>query len=93
MGVNLLARRVSQPRPIDWCAAKRVVRYLKGTANFELKFPAKGDIVLSAFADVNYAASSDRKSMSGTVFLLGDAVIGWSSKKQKAVALSTAEAE
>jgi hypothetical protein len=40
--VGILARRLADPREIDWQAAKRVLRYLKGTASLALTFPFKG---------------------------------------------------
>lgn len=42
---------------------------MKGTADFELMFPADGDVVLSACADTDYAASEDHKSTKGAVFV------------------------
>jgi Reverse transcriptase (RNA-dependent DNA polymerase) len=91
---GILARRIADPREIDWQAAKRVLRYLKGTASLALTFLSSGDVNVTMYADADYATSSDRKSVSGVEILLGDnAVTDWISQKQKAVALSTAEAE
>ena len=45
------------------------------------------------YCDADWASSSDRKSISGYVFLLAGGAISWSSKKQATVALSTAEAK
>jgi hypothetical protein len=88
-----VARRVSDPRQVDWIAAKRMLRYRKGTGSCQLKFPA-GEVEVSTIADADYATSVDRKSISGNVLMIGNnAVVGWTSQKQKAVALSTAEAE
>jgi Reverse transcriptase (RNA-dependent DNA polymerase) len=79
--VGILARRVADPREIDWQAAKRVLRYLKGTASLALTFPSSGDVNLTTYADADYATSSDRKSVSGVVILLGgNAVIDWISQ-------------
>lgn len=36
--VGLLRRKMSSPTEADWTAAKRVVRYLKGTKNNKLHF-------------------------------------------------------
>lgn len=36
--VRLLGRKMSSPTEADWMAAKRVVRYLKGTKNYKLHF-------------------------------------------------------
>jgi hypothetical protein len=65
--VGILAWRVADPREIDWQAAKRVLRYLKGTASLVLTFPSRGDASLTTYADADYATSSDRKSVSGVV--------------------------
>ena len=48
---------------------------------------------LTMYCNVDWASSSDRKSINGYIFLLAGGAISWSSKKQATVALSTAEAE
>ena len=48
---------------------------------------------LNMYCDADWASSSDRKSISGYVFLLAGGAICWSSKKQATITLSTAEAE
>ena len=48
---------------------------------------------LNMYCDADWASSSDRKSISGYVFLLAGRAVSWSSKKQATVTLSTAEAE
>lgn len=49
---------------------------------------------LAGFTDSDWAGSiDDRKSTSGYVFCIGSKIISWSSKKQKTIALSSAEAE
>ena len=46
------------------------------------------------YSDADWAGDiSDRKSTSGYIFMLSGGAISWSSRKQKCVALSTAEAE
>lgn len=76
-----------------WKAAKRVLRYLKGTINYCLTFQKSGlDIV--AYADADYASNEvDRRSCTGFVFKLGNSTISWESRKQRTVALSSTEAE
>jgi hypothetical protein len=94
VAVGIVARRVSDPRQVDWIASKRILRYLKGTASFQLRFSAEGEVELTTYADADDATSADRKSISGNALMIGNnALIGWTSQKQKPVALSTAEAE
>lgn len=76
-----------------WKAAKRVLRYLKGTINYSLSYQRSG-LEVTSFVDADWAASEiDRKSYTGYVFKLGSSVITWESRKQKTVALSSTEAE
>jgi hypothetical protein len=52
------------------------------------------DVQLQGYTDSDWAGSADdRKSTSGVCFSLGSAMISWISRKQKSVALNTAEAE
>ncbi|GKD71135.1 retrovirus-related pol polyprotein from transposon TNT 1-94 [Tanacetum coccineum] len=47
-----------------------------------------------AFADADHAGCQDtRHSTSGSVQLLGDRLVSWSSKRQKSAAISSTEAE
>ncbi|GKE53960.1 retrovirus-related pol polyprotein from transposon TNT 1-94, partial [Tanacetum coccineum] len=51
-------------------------------------------IALTAFADVDHGGCQDtRRSTSGSMQLLGDRIVSWSSKRQKSAAISSTEAE
>ncbi|GJR64088.1 retrovirus-related pol polyprotein from transposon TNT 1-94 [Tanacetum coccineum] len=52
------------------------------------------DIALTAFADADHAGCQDtRRSASGSMQLLGDRLVIWSSKRQKSTTISSMEAE
>ena len=71
-----------------------MLRYLKDTIEYGLKYDGNCKIKLQDYTDADWAGSViDRKSTYGCCFSLGSAVISWLSKKQSSVALSTAEAE
>jgi hypothetical protein len=72
---------------------KRIIRYVKGTASTGLEYG--GDAVtLSAYTDSEYAGNADgRRSVSGYVTKIGNCSVTWSSRKQRIVTCSTAEAE
>ncbi|GJX06255.1 retrovirus-related pol polyprotein from transposon TNT 1-94 [Tanacetum coccineum] len=51
-------------------------------------------IALEAFADANHASCQDtRRSTCGSMQLLGDRLVSWSSKKQKSTTISSTETE
>lgn len=76
-----------------WKAAKRVLRYLKGTLNVGLSF-GKGVEPVQGFVDADWGGDvGDRHSFTGYIFLMNGSPISWDAKKQKTVALSTTEAE
>lgn len=92
--VSYISRFMTAPRADHWVAAKRVLRYVKGTSDYGLLYTRSDDPRLSGFTDSDWAGSvDDRKSTSGYVFSLGSCAITWTSKKQQAVALSLTEAE
>ena len=81
-----------------WLAAKRVVRYLKGTQDLSIVYDGNLDNNLSAithgFSDADWAGDIDsRKSTSSYVFMIAGAAVTWSSKAQTSPALSSTEAE
>jgi hypothetical protein len=81
-------------RQEHWIAAKNVLRYIRGTINYGLKYTTSSDIQLHGFTDFDWVGSAeDRKSTSGMCFSLGSAMISWSNRKHKSVTLSTVEEE
>lgn len=84
------------PRMLYWLAAKRIIRYLRGTVELGIFYRRSESInmKLMAFTDCDYASDlDDRRSTSGYSFLMSSGAISWASKKQPIVALSTTEAE
>jgi hypothetical protein len=90
---------ISRPFTRHMTAAKRVLRYLKCTADFRLHFNRNGidtDIgnSLIGYSDSDWANdSADRKSQGGHVFLASNGALSWQSRKQSLIAMSTLEAE
>eukprot|EP00253_Pinus_taeda_P023024 PITA_23024 len=92
--VGLVARFMQNPRGSHWKAAKRILRYVRGTVQFGIHYSAKAAPLLVGFTDSDWAGDpDDRKSTSSYVFTLGSGPITWACKKQAAISLSSAEAE
>ncbi|CAL2276266.1 unnamed protein product [Prunus armeniaca] len=92
--VSLISRYMGQPTELHLQAAKRALRYLKGTTDFGIFYKKGGSENLVAYANSDYDGDlEDRKSTSGYVFLMSSGAVSWSSKKQPIVTLSTTEAE
>ena len=88
--VSLISRFMASPTQLHFAAAKKVLRYLKGTMNYGA-FYKKGETnELVAYTDSDYAWDiEDSKSTSGYVFMMCGGAVAWSSRKQPIVTLST----
>ena len=93
--VGVLTRHMSAPGKEHWKAAKEVVRYLAGTADYGLVFgDGRVDEGLIGYTDADHAGCVEsRRSTTGFVFSLHGGPVSWSSKFQRTVAVSTMEAE
>eukprot|EP00253_Pinus_taeda_P023341 PITA_23341 len=92
--VNQLCQAMVYPTKLFWKAGKHVLRYLRGTSQYGLWYRRTEGVKLQGFIDVDWARSPlDRKSTSRGIFNLGLAVVSWYNRKQRLVALSSAEAE
>ena len=92
--VGLLSRFMENPSVEHLKKTKRVIRYVKGTLNYGLKYKRSDVFELIIYFDSDYAGDHiDRKSTSCSVFFLVENLITWSSQKQKIVALSSCELE
>nr|KYP69658.1 Retrovirus-related Pol polyprotein from transposon TNT 1-94 [Cajanus cajan]KYP69674.1 Retrovirus-related Pol polyprotein from transposon TNT 1-94 [Cajanus cajan]KYP69680.1 Retrovirus-related Pol polyprotein from transposon TNT 1-94 [Cajanus cajan] len=75
-------------------AIKRILRYLKGTANLGINFYKSQNFSLLGYCDADYTGDKwKRKSTSGGSHFLGRCLVSWTSKRQSTIALSTCEAE
>ena len=97
-----LSQSNKNPLQCDWNAAKRVLRYLKGTKDLGIVFRRDLNVMHSkhnpvmpwGYCNANYAEDScNQKSTSGYTCMFTGGTISWKSKKQASVSLSTTEAE
>lgn len=75
-------------------AVMRILRYLKSSLGKGLMFSKHSHLNVEGYTDADWAGNIlDRKSTSGYFTFVGGNLVTWRSKKQKVVALSSAEAE
>ncbi|GJR29736.1 zinc finger, CCHC-type containing protein [Tanacetum coccineum] len=91
--VGKLSRYTSNPGTQHWQAIQRVLKYLKKTMDYSLKYSGYPS-VLEGYTDASWISNTeDNSSTSGWVFLLGGGAISWASKKQTCITGSTMEYE
>ena len=92
--VGIVSRFMHQPQTQHMKVVNRILRYLKGTPRRGIVFQRNGHLDLQAYIDADLAGDRDeRKSTLGYFTFVGGNLVTWKSKKQKMVALSSAEAE
>ena len=95
--VTLLSRFMNKPTEMQMSVARGVLKYLKGTIDFDLKFvKSHADLQIYGYSDSDWASdTSDFVSVSGYAFKCNpnSALISWRSGKQELVAGSSCEAE
>ena len=92
--VRVCARYQANPKESHMTALKRIIKYVKTTAEFGVWYSKDTSDVLVGYSDTNWAENADdRKSTSGGCFYVGNNLVSWMSKKQNSISLSTAEAE
>ena len=88
--VSVNSRYMDLPHEIGWRAAKRILKFVQGTRTRGILYKAKSDLDLIGFIDIDWEGEkTDQNYTSGYVFILAKGLIGWSSKKQSAIALSS----
>src|SRR5437667_5401797 len=88
-----LSQFLNNPSSKHMAAAKRVLRYLKGTLTFGITYrpPPKR---LTGYSDANWGGDLDtRRSTTGYVVMINNGAVAWKSQLQVTVALSTMEVE
>ena len=92
--VSLLSHFMQCASEMYLKAAKRILRYVKGTVDYGIKFEKCQEFKLYGLFDSDWVGSvDDMKRTSGYCLSLGSGVFSWCTKKQEIVVQSTAEAE
>ncbi|KAA3481957.1 Retrovirus-related Pol polyprotein from transposon TNT 1-94 [Gossypium australe] len=92
--VSVLSRFLHYVSEIHMIAAKKALRYLKGTLAYGINFSKVEKFNLKGYFDSDWAvALDDMRSTSGYCFTFGLSCFSWCSRKQEMVNQSTAEVE
>jgi len=79
---GLLSRFMSSPNNVHMGVAKKVLKYIRGTADLGILYSKSGGVKLNGYADSDWAGSvDDMKSTSGYIFTIGSGAICWNAKK------------
>jgi len=92
--VSLLSRYMHCASEIHFQAAKRILRYVKGTIDYGIRFSQVKSFNLLGYSDSDWAGcADDMRNTSGYCFTLSSGMFSWCSKKQEVIVQSTSEAE
>lgn len=92
--VGVVSRFMENLSESHMLAAKRILRYIKGSLDYGIFYSCSSKFMLTGYCDSDYAGDlDDRKSTTGFIFFIGDHAVAWSSKKQAIVTLSSCESE
>ena len=92
--VGVCARYRANPKESHMTALKRIIKYVKTTAEFGVWYSNDTNDVLAGYSDADWAGNADdRKSTSRGCFYVGNNLVSWMSKKQNSISLSTAETQ
>ncbi|XP_019178882.1 PREDICTED: uncharacterized protein LOC109174044 [Ipomoea nil] len=92
--VGVMSRYMQSPKKPHLEAARRILRYVKGTLGQGVMYKRSGGNTLAGYSDADYVGDcGTRRSTTGYVFMLGCGAVSWCSKRQPTVSLSTTKAE
>lgn len=78
-GVGLISRFMEAPRQSHMMAAKRILKYIKGTQGDGIFYSSNCQVELVGYTDSDWGGDSENaKSTSGYAFHIGSGVFSWS---------------
>jgi len=90
--VSIVSQFMHNPSEVHMEVALRVLRYLKSSPGRGILFSKNDHLNIIGYTDADWARNlTDRKSTSGYFTFVGGNLVTWKSKKQNAVALSSAK--
>jgi hypothetical protein len=92
--VNKVCQYLHAPTMLHLTATKRILWYVKGTIDLGLQITRSPSMLVSGFADADWAGCiDDCRSTGGFAIFLGSNLVSWSAKKQLTVSRSSTEVE
>ena len=92
--VGVCTRYQANPKESHMIALKRIIKYVKTTADFGVWYSKDTNDVLARYSNADWARNADDgNSTSGGCFYVGNNLVSWMSKKQNFISLSTVKAE
>lgn len=92
--VSVLSQFMAGPLEINWREVTYLIRHLKGTIDFGLKYTNSFDVELTGYSDSDYTGNlNDRKSTVGYPYSIESGIVSWSSKKHPTVSFPSTKAE
>jgi hypothetical protein len=80
--VNTLSQYMEHPKQVHLVAEKHVMRYIKGTFYYGLKYVTYHEFRLYGYLNSDWVGSIPyRKSTSAYCFILGSSMFSWSNRK------------
>ena len=80
--MKTLSQFLIDPRNAHLISTKHILRYLRGTVDYGIKYESNQKINLEGYVDSDWEDSAiDRKITSGCYFSMGSGVISWFSRK------------
>ena len=80
--LRVCARYQANPKESHMIVLKRIIKYVKTTAEFGVWYNMDTNDVLVGYFDTNWAENTDdRKSTLGGYFYVGNNLVSWISKK------------
>ena len=80
--VNTLSQFMVEPKRVHWAATRHILRYVRGTIRFGIRYGREEDVRLSGFTDADWVGSLvDRKNTFGYCFSVGSGMVSWCSRK------------
>jgi hypothetical protein len=85
--VIAMSQFMTEPRQRHWVVENHILRYLRGTITYGLRYTSSGGLFLHGYENTNWEGSPvDQKRTFVYCFNLGSTMISWSSQKHGSIA-------
>ena len=94
-GTRELSKHLQNPGPEQWDVVEYIAGFLKKEqGQIHITYQTSRELQFVAMVDTNFATNvEDWKSVSGAIYTLGGAIIGWSNKSQRTTTILNTKVE